>query len=388
MGFMKSFEFITSSRMMFGNGVLPEGIKAAAGFGKKALLLYSPKGASTDQVLTFCANNEISVEQYPVEHEPTVNLVQTIVDYARKTNCEFVIAFGGGSVIDAGKAVSAMLTNEGDLLDYLEVVGNNRPLTKPAASCVAVPTTAGTGAEVTRNAVLSVPEKQVKVSLRSTYILPRLAIIDPELTLGLPPAITAYTGLDALTQVIEPYVSKRYNPMIDVLCRDGIIRSARSLKKAFYNGNDQNARYDLSLTSLYGGLALTNAGLGAVHGFAAPIGGMYNAPHGAICGILLPYTVDINIKALMTREPENQTLERYKEIAKLLTGNPEADLLDGVVFLQDLIIELKIPRLRTYGIQKDDFSTIVDKAQNASSMKANPINLTTDELIKILEAAY
>lgn len=385
---MIQFEFVTSPRIMFGNGVLPAGIQAAKVFGKKALLLYSSTGAPIERVLDLCKENDIYCAQFCVDHEPSVGLVQQIVEFSQKEHCDFVIALGGGSVMDSGKAASAMLTNPGNLLDYLEVVGNNQPFTQPAAPCVAIPTTAGTGAEVTRNAVLAVPEKKVKVSLRSTYLLPRLAVIDPELVIGLPPAVTAYTGLDALTQVIEPFTSIKHNPMIDTLCRDGIVRSARSLKKAFHNGNDLETRYDLSLTSLYGGLALTNAGLGAVHGFAAPIGGMFDAPHGAICGILLPYTVESNIHALEERDPQNPALERYTEIAKLLTGNTNAKKGDGVKFLIELTNELGIPRLRTFGIQPTDFPLIVEKAQKASSMKANPIQLLSDELVHILEMAY
>lgn len=385
---MIPFEFITSPRIIFGNGVITAGIKAAKPFGRKTLLLYSQKGAPVDQIKAACVENGIAYELFPVDHEPSVQLVQQIVEFSRKSVCDFVIAFGGGSVMDAGKAASAMLTNPGDLLDYLEVVGNNQPLTQPAAPCVAIPTTAGTGAEVTRNAVLAVPEKQVKVSLRSTYILPRLAVVDPELTLGLPPAVTAFTGLDALTQVIEPFTSIKHNPLMDAICRDGIIRSARSLKTAFHDGNDLAARYDLSLTSLYGGLALTNAGLGAVHGFAAPIGGMFDAPHGAICGVLLPHTIKANINALKEREPDNPVLERFKVIAELLTGNSGARPEDVVRFLSGLVIDLKIPGLRTYGIKSSDFPLIVERALNASSMKANPIKLSPDELVEILEAAY
>ena len=385
---MIPFEFVTSSRIIFGNGVMTAGIQAAKPFGRKALVLYSENGAPVDQIKAACEKNGIAYELFPVDHEPSVALIQLIVEFSRTSGCDFVIAFGGGSVMDAGKAASAMLTNPGDLLDYLEVVGNNLPLTLPAAPCVAIPTTAGTGAEVTRNAVLAVPERQVKVSLRSPYILPRLAVVDPELTLGLPANVTAYTGLDALTQVIEPFTSIKHNPMMDALCRDGIERSARSLRTAFHNGNDLTARYDLSLTSLFGGLALTNAGLGAVHGFAAPIGGMFDAPHGAICGILLPHTVKANITALSEREPGNPVLERYKVTAQLLTGNSGAGPVDAVRVLSSLVDELNIPGLRTYGIQSSDFPLIVEKAQNASSMKANPIKLSPDELVEILEAAY
>lgn len=385
---MNSFEFVTSPRIIFGNGCLEEGIKAAAQFGRKALLVHAPVGSPLKPVLDGLKTNGITFIETVVDHEPSIELVQKMVVQSRAENCDFVLAFGGGSVLDAGKATAAMLTNPGELLDYLEVVGKNQPLTHPAAPCVAIPTTAGTGAEVTRNAVLAVPEKKVKVSLRSNFVLPRLAVIDPQLTFSLPPHVTAFTGLDALTQVIEPFLSSKNNPLMDAICRDGMTRSARSLRKAFHNPQDSDARVDLSLTSLYGGLALTNAGLGAVHGFAGPIGGMYDAPHGAICGILLPEVFRINMKAVEQRTLQSELLGRFVEVARLLTGNPKATGQDGAGWLSDLVSDLKIPRLSEYGIPKEDFPVIIEKAQKASSMKANPIQLTVEELTQILEEAF
>jgi alcohol dehydrogenase class IV len=388
MVFMNSFEFVTSPRIIFGIGCLESGVMAAKQFGEKALVVHGTSAAPMEPVYKALSKAEIDFVEFCVDYEPSVDLVQKMVAFARESTCDFVLAYGGGSVLDAGKATAAMLTNPGDLLDYLEVVGKNQPLTKQAAACVAIPTTAGTGAEVTRNAVLAVPEKKVKVSLRSNFVLPRLAVIDPELSFSLPPLVTAYTGLDALTQVIEPYVSIKSNPLMDVICRDGIERSARSLLKAYKNGTDANARLDLSLASLYGGLALTNAGLGAVHGFAAPMGGMYDAHHGAICGILLPEVIRMNIKVLRNRAPENDALNRYTEVARILTGKLGVRAEEGIDFLADMVKTLQIPRLSSYGIPRQDFKLIAEKAQKASSMKANPILLTDDELMEILEAAY
>lgn len=385
---MLPFEFVTSSRIMFGNGRLRDGINSASLMGKKPLVVHASGGLPVEHVIIPLSEAGISFSTYSVDHEPSIDLVQMMINFAREKKCDFVIAFGGGSVIDSAKATSAMLTNVGSLLDYLEIVGKNKPLLKPAAPCVAIPTTAGTGAEVTRNAVLAVPERKVKVSLRSNYLLPRLAIIDPELTLSLPARITAYTGMDALTQVIEPYVSSKHNPFIDQICLDGMTRSARSLKKACSKGSDINARYDLSLTSLYGGLALTNAGLGAVHGFAGPIGGMYDIPHGVVCGILLPYVFRANINALKERDPGSEIIERFSTIARKLTGSEDATLEQGIHWLIELVEELKIPRLSEYGISLTDFPIIMEKARVASSMKANPIVLTEQELMRILEEAY
>jgi alcohol dehydrogenase class IV len=235
-----------------------------------------------------------------------------------------VIGLGGGSVLDAAKAIAALMTNGGHPLDYLEVVGRGQALRVPAAAMIAIPTTAGTGTEVTRNAVLGSPEHHVKVSLRSPLMLPRLALVDPELTYDLPPALTASTGLDALTQLLEPFVSHQGNPMTDALCREGLRRAAQALPRVFANGQDRAAREDMALASLFGGLALANAKLGAVHGLAAPIGGMFPAPHGAVCAALLPHVMAINVRALRDRQPDAEALRRYDQAAQLLTGNAAA----------------------------------------------------------------
>jgi len=260
-------------------------------------------------------------------------------------------------------------------------------LTRPSAPFIAIPTTAGTGSEVTRNAVLSSPAHRVKASLRSPLMLPRMALVDPELAYDLPPDITASTGLDALTQLIEPYVSSRANPMTDALCVEGIPRVARSLRKAFQHGRDTAAREDMSIASLFGGLALANAGLGAVHGFAGPIGGMFPAPHGAVCAALLAQVMETNIHALQQRKPGSDTLARYEEVARLLTGRSDSQAHDGVQWVRDLVSDLRIPRLAKYGITASHFTDISQKATHASSMKANPIELTSAELHSILRAS-
>jgi alcohol dehydrogenase class IV len=294
---------------------------------------------------------------------------------------------GGGSAIDAGKAIAALLTNPGDLLDYLEVIGQGRNLTVAPAPFIAAPTTAGTGAEVTRNAVLASPEHRVKASLRSPLMLARLAVVDPELTLDLPPAVTASTGLDALTQLIEPYVSVRANAMTDMFCREGMRRAASALARAFEQGRDLDARTDMALASLLGGLALANAGLGAAHGFAAPVGGMFDAPHGAVCAVLLPHVMDVNIRALRARDPEGEALRRYEIVACTLTGRPDAAPEDGVAWVSEICHRLHVPPLASYGLRAEDVPAVVDSAARASSMKGNPITLTPEELREVLTRA-
>jgi alcohol dehydrogenase class IV len=289
--------------------------------------------------------------------------------------------------LDAAKAIAALSTNPGDIFDYLEVIGRAQPLANPALPIVAIPTTAGTGSEATRNAVIYSPAHRVKVSLRSPHMLPRVALVDPELTYSLPPVATAATGLDALTQLIEPFVSSRANPLTDGICREGIRRAVRGLRRAYADGKDVDARRDMAFASLSGGLALANAGLGAVHGFAGPFGGMYEAPHGAICAALLPAVCGANIRALRERSPDAPALARYGDLAVLLTGDPAATADEVAPWLAELCTDLRIQSLATYGFTMADAAILIAKAQAASSMKANPLPLTDGELAAILKQA-
>jgi alcohol dehydrogenase class IV len=257
----------------------------------------------------------------------------------------------------------------------------------PPLPFIAVPTTAGTGSEVTRNAVLASAEHRIKASLRSPLMLPRVAVVDPELTYALPPAVTASTGLDALTQLIEPYVSVRANPLTDALCLEGIRRVAGALRRVYQDGKDADARRDMALGSLFGGLALANAGLGVVHGFAAPLGGRWQAPHGALCAALLPHAMAGNIAALRARAPQHRALERYATIARLLTGRKDAGVEDGIQWVRETCIQLNVPALRAWGITEADLPAVVDEATRASSTKANPLPLTSDELLALITSA-
>ena len=379
------FQFATAAQIQFGAGKHREIAALAAPLGKKALVVSGAGGAHPEKITEPLEDAGIAWQSFIVHSEPTVELVQDGVKRAKAAGCDHVIAFGGGSVLDTGKAIAAMLTNPGDVLDYLEVVGKGMALKQRSAPMIAIPTTAGTGSEVTRNAVLAVTDKKVKVSMRSAWMLPAIALIDPELMMSMPPAVTASSGMDALTQVIEPFVCSRANAMTDVLAREGIQRAGRSLKEAYYNGANLAAREDMAWASLLGGLCLANAGLGAVHGFAGPIGGMFDAPHGAVCARLLPIVCAANVKALQERAPEHIALQKYQEIACMLTGKPDADINQGVYWLEELTADLKIPGLSAYGITMDSIPMIMEKSRAASSMKANPIPLTDDELREILE---
>jgi len=383
---MVNFELSVPEKIIFGKGSLARLGQLVSGFGNRALIVHGANSDRARSVEGLLAKSTITL--YPVRSEPSIEDIAKGIEEARAREVTLVIGIGGGSVLDAAKAISALATNTGDILDYLEVIGGGHPLTKAGLPCVAIPTTAGTGAEVTKNAVIASLEHQVKVSLRSPFLLPRIALVDPELTYSLPAQITIATGLDALTQLIEPLVSSRANPATDGLCREGIRRVARSLPAVVQNGKDSTAREEMALASLFGGLALANAGLGAVHGFAGPIGGMFNAPHGLICGILLPFVVDANIHALRLRAPDSMALGRYDEIGSLLTGSPDAVATDGLAWLTDVSTTLKVPTLSSLGIPKEAIAQIASKAAKASSMKANPIELTPPELESILEAAW
>ncbi len=378
------FEFTTAGRIVFGPGALAEAGAIAREFGRHALVVTGRDPSRSQRLRDLLGVEKISTTVFSVPGEPATDEVVRGTAHARAAGCDLVIGFGGGSALDAAKTIAALLTNGGDLFDYLEVVGRAQPLARPAVPCIAIPTTSGTGSEVTRNAVLASPPHRVKVSLRSPHLLPRVALVDPELTHDLPPALTAATGLDALTQLIEPYVTPRANPMTDAFCVEGIARAARSLRRAVEHGRDASAREDMALASVLGGLALANAGLGAVHGFANPIGGMFTAPHGAICGALLPHVMAANLDALRARTPDHGAIRRYDEIARLLTGRSDAVADDGVRWVRELVGALKVPVLTTYGVTASDIPTITAAAAKASSMKANPVALTPDELAAIL----
>ena len=381
------FEFATATRIIFGAGSLRALGPVAKELGKVALVVTGRATRRAEPLMSVLREQGLGAMVFSVPGEPEVETVQQGVALAKESHCDLVVSFGGGSALDAGKAIAAMLTNEGELLDYLEVIGRGKALARASAPFVAIPTTAGTGSEVTRNAVLASPQHRVKVSLRSALLLPRIALIDPELTYDLPPSVTASTGLDALTQLIEPYACCRPNPMTDALCGEGIRRVARSLRTAFHDGRHAGAREDMAVAGLFGGLALANAGLGAVHGFAGPIGGMFPAPHGAVCAALLPHVMEMNLRALRQRQPQSEALPRYDEVARLVTGRASALAEAGVNWVRELVKDLRIPALRSYGIKQEHVAELVASAAKASSMKANPIALTREELAETLQRA-
>ena len=381
------FEFVTANRIIFGNGTLSQVEIIAPTLGTKALVVTGRTPQRANPVIDLLDAAGMNAAVFSVPGEPTIDLISNGTDTLRREGCDLVIGFGGGSAIDAAKAIAALATNGGHLLDYLEVIGQGNPLKRDPLPVMAIPTTAGTGAEVAKNAVLKSEAHNVKVSLRHPELLPDVALVDPELTHSVPPHVTAFTGMDALTQVLEPYVSIKANPLTDGLALEGIKRAARSIRRVYEDGSDANAREDMALASLIGGLVLTNAKLGAVHGFAGPLGGMYDAPHGAVCAALLPHVMAVNVEALKAREPHHFALPRYTELGQILTGRSDATAADGVAWVQATAHLLNIQPLSTYGIQPDDYPQIIEKSGRSSSMKGNSIQLTDSELERILDLA-
>jgi alcohol dehydrogenase class IV len=383
---MPGFEFATATRILFGSGRIADAPAEIDALGARRVLLVT--GRSGDRSAPLAASRAgggLWVVPSGVAGAPTVDLAREGTARARAEGCDGVVAIGGGSALDCGKAIAALAANGGDVLDYLEVVGRGRPLARASLPFVAVPTTAGTGSEVTRNAVLGSAADRVKASLRSPLMLPRLAIVDPDLLAGAPPSVLAASGLDALTQLVEPYLSARANPLTDALAGEGMRRSARSLRRACLAAPDAAGREDLAVASLFGGLCLANAGLGAVHGFAGGAGAMFDAPHGAACAALLVASLEVNLRALRARAPGHTAVGRFRDVAAWLTGHPDATAEDGIAWIAGLCRDLRVPGLGRHGMTVSDVPALVERAKRASSMRGNPIALADGELAEIAE---
>ncbi|MBN2104760.1 iron-containing alcohol dehydrogenase [bacterium] len=381
------FQFATASQIIFGIGTSRKVPDRVFDLGKRVFLITGHNRQRTQWMKDDLILKALTVETCSISGEPDIPGVFEAVQRARKFNADVVVGIGGGSVLDTGKVVSALLTNSADLIEYLEVIGKGQAIQKHPVPYIAIPTTAGTGTEVTKNAVIKSPEQHVKVSMRHVWMIPYMAVIDPELTYSMPSDVTASTGLDALTQLIEPYLTHKHNPLTDAICKEGLKRAARSINKVYDRGDDQDAREDMALASLFGGLALANAKLGAVHGIAGPMGGMFPAPHGVICARLLPYVMETNLRALKTRQSNPLLINRFHQLGRIFTGNSQATADDALTWIQDLCRHLKIRSLSEYGIHREAFSEIIRKSMKASSMQGNPVQLNEEELTYILEKA-
>jgi alcohol dehydrogenase class IV len=374
------FEFTTAGRVTVGVGRARELPAVLAGLGRRVLVCT---GAHPDRHADLLDSVGMPRTVCQVAGEPTVEAARASLAAGREHGADVVVGIGGGSVLDLAKVVAMLLANGGDPLDYMEGVGRGQPITRPSVPYVAIPTTAGTGSEVTANAVLTSPAHAVKASLRSPLMLARVALVDPLLTVDCPPAVTASSGLDALTQCLEPLVSIRANPVTDGLAREGLSRAGAGLRRASTDGSDIEARSDMAVCALLGGMALANAKLGTVHGFASVVGGLVDVPHGMACAAFLIPVTEANIRALQGRQPDSPALDRYQEAARLLTGDPTAAIADGLDWLRETVALLAVPPL---ALPADQADAVVGRVAKASSTQGNPVALTEDELHAILAA--
>lgn len=379
------FQFVTSAKIIVGNGVIAECGGLAADLGSKVLLVTGGGSVSPDRLLQSLEAKGLQYQRFQVKGEPHVSTMQAGIQAAEKSGCDMVIAMGGGSVLDTGKVIAAMLTNPGDLMDHIETIGKGQPTTNPSVPMIAIPTTSGTGSEVTKNSVIYSPEHKIKVSMRSDHMIPRIALLDPELTHSMPPAVTASSGMDALTQLIEGYTSTAANPMTDALAREGILRAARSLRVVYTEPENAPAREDMAIASLFSGIVLTNGGLAAVHGFSGVVGGLFNAPHGALCGSLLPASMRVNIESCRQDESYAPYLQRFTEIARILTNDLNADPMHAADWVAETARLLHIPRLSSFGITPADFPLIIERSRKKSHMRMNPVYMTDELMERVLE---
>lgn len=377
-----AFAFATATEIRFGRGEAARAVDAIAALGARLLVVTGARAGRAAWLVDALTRRGVAVTAFAVPREPDVALIEAGIAAAREAGAEAVVAVGGGAAIDGGKAIAALATAPGTIHDHLEVVGKGLPLTAPPLAFVAIPTTAGTGAEVTRNAVVGVPEHRRKVSLRDRAMLPRLAVVDPALTDDCPRGVTLASGLDAITQVIEPYLCRRANPLTDALCRDAIPRGLVALARLM-TAEDPAARDEMAWVSLCGGLALANAGLGAVHGLAGPLGGRTGAAHGAICGTLLPHVLAANAAGVADAALQ----ARFSAVRGWIAGALGGTEAQAFTTLATWSRAQGLPGLDGLGISAADRAAAAAAAASSSSMKANPVALSEGDLATVMEAA-
>ncbi|MFA0439174.1 alcohol dehydrogenase [Vibrio sp. 10N.286.49.C2] len=377
------FQFMTSSRIIFGEGALQSSLSIINQFGYSVLLVTGQDRQRAEPVIRYLHSQNMRYQHVAISGEPNITMVEETAIMGRRFKPDMVIAIGGGSVLDMGKALAAIVPNQGDVYDYVEVVGRNVPLKTKPIPMIAIPTTASTGAEVTKNAVLKSGQDKVKVSLRSPEMLPDVAIVDPTLTYGTDPYTSGRGAMDAFTHLMEAYVCGEPNPLTDMVCEEGLRRLSRSIISGCKQDNPK-ARADLSFAAMLGGMAITNAKLGAAHGLASALGGKINAPHSVITARLAPHVMNENVKAAK-RAGRNDVLNRYRNIAQILTSNSEASIEEGISWVTTILERLALPHLSKFGVCNTPFDVVAADALKSVAIKGNPLPLTQDRLIHILD---
>ncbi len=384
---VKPFQFARLPLINFGSGKLSDLAGIVGRFGTSVLLVTGERSfinsPYSESLFSQFRKQNFQVHHIRVMSEPSPELVDETVHRYTARKIDVVISIGGGSVIDAGKAISAMLNKTGSVREYLEVVGNkDHPGTK--VPFIAVPTTSGTGSEATKNAVISkVGKDGFKRSLRHDNLVPDIALIDPELTLNCPPDITAAAGMDCFTQLVEAYLSGKSNGYTDALATEGFKAVKRSIVRCFSHG-DINARSDMSFAALTSGICLANAGLGAVHGLAGTVGAMFDIPHGVVCGTLMAAANEINVRELRKISHVNPSLKKYASLGKIFSdiegSNDDFYIASFIDYLHKLTEQLKLPGLGMYGIKSEDISCLCLQTDT----KNNPVKLSAELLEEIL----
>lgn len=388
---MKPFVITGIPEIIFGAGKLQMLGKIASGFGKTALLVVGgeslKKSGTWDKIVVNLRQNGIYVISISFTGEPSCDFIDSVVMEYGSRNIDVVIAVGGGSVVDAGKAISAMLLQKEKVKTYLEDVGTGEKHDGRKIPFIAVPTTSGTGSEATKNAVLSVVgEDGYKKSLRHDNFIPNIALVDPELMLGCPRDISASTGMDATVQLLESYVSTKANLMTDALAWSGLGLASKSLLPACGSGaGDINVRAGMAYAAMISGITLANAGLGVVHGFASVIGGYFRIPHGVVCGTLFAPSVKYTIEELLKTNPGCEALEKFAKTGFLLSQKTGSETVTGCQLLIDTLYQLtetlEIPHLGNYGIEHFHLNQIVEE----TGQKNNPAKLSKEQLLQILK---
>lgn len=376
---MASFDFQTAGKILFGRGKAETVPDLIANRGKRVLLVRGRQVAWVDHLFNLLVKSGLEVIDFKSQGEPSLSSVRAIAALGREARVDQVLAIGGGSVIDLGKAAAAVIPCKGDIEDYLQ----GKYLEFNPLHFTALPTTAGTGAEVTKNAVITVPDSQLKLSLRDDRMIPKLAIIDPALTDHTPKPVTLASGMDAITQVVEPFLSRRANPLTDAICQDAIKVGLPALVK-LAAGEDASARDQMAYVSLAGGIALANAGLGAVHGFAAVIGGRTNAPHGLICARLLGPAMKANAQI---NQRAGSSMAKYDFIARSLSEAMGLSAENTFDELGSWLTDQSLPGLSAWITQPQNILETCEAARTASSMKTNPYDLSLEQLEELLLSA-
>lgn len=377
------FQFMTATRIIFGEGALNNSLSLINNYGYSVLVVTGKDDKRVEPLLGYLKQQNIRYQRLAVHGEPLIAMVEEMAAAGRLFKPDMVVAIGGGSVMDVGKALAGLIPNQGSVYDYLEVVGRALPLTAKPLPCIAIPTTAGTGSEVTRNAVLISAQENVKAAIRSPDLIPDVAIIDPTLTYGTEKSLSARCGMDAFTHLMEAYVCGEPNPLTDMICEEGLRRFATAIIPACEE-DDPKARADMAFASMLGGMAQSNAKLGAAHGLAAALGAVLEAPHGAITAQLAPYVMAENI--LAAREAGRITLlNRYRQLACILTGRHNSEPSDGIVWVQRTLKRLDLPSLPSLGLCNTLFEEVATSALRSNSIKGNPLPLSRERLLHILE---